>query len=257
MSDVILRTNRLTKSFSGFTAVSDVDLSVRRGTIHALIGPNGAGKTTCFNMLSKFLQPTSGSIFFNGSDITRDRPVLVARQGMVRSFQICAVFPDLTLLENVRLGLQRAMGTTYQFWRAQTCLRRLDDRAHSLLDSVGLSEFANQKAAGLSYGHKRALEIATTLAPEPELLLLDEPTQGMGHADVDQVAALIKRVALGRTVLMVEHNMSVVSNIADTITVLQRGSILAEGSYEEISRDARVVEAYMGSPVMADQRSSS
>jgi branched-chain amino acid transport system ATP-binding protein len=253
MSDFILRTHRLTRAFNGFTAVSDVDLSVRRGTIHALIGPNGAGKTTCFNMLSKFLQPTSGSIVFNGSDITRARPASVARRGIIRSFQICAVFPHLTALENVRLGLQRATGTSYQFWRPETCLRRLDERARSLLNDVGLSHFADQKAAGLSYGHKRALEIATTLGPQPELMLLDEPTQGMGHEDVDQVAGLIKRVASGRTVLMVEHNMNVVSKIADTITVLQRGSILAEGTYEEISRDARVVEAYMGSPAQAHQ----
>jgi branched-chain amino acid transport system ATP-binding protein len=254
MSDVILRTNRLTKTFSGFAAVSGVDLSVRRGTIHALIGPNGAGKTTCFNMLTKFLQPTSGSIVFNGSDITRDRPARVARQGIVRSFQICAVFPHMTSLENVRLGLQRVTGTSYQFWQTQTCLRRLEDRARSLLNEVGLSRFADQKAADLSYGHKRALELATTLAQDPELMLLDEPTQGMGHEDVGQVAALIKRVASGRTVLMVEHNMNVVSTIADTITVLQRGSILAEGTYEEISRNASVVEAYMGSPATRRHR---
>ncbi len=246
MSDVILETRKLSKEFKGFTAVDNVDLQVQRGTIHALIGPNGAGKTTCFNLLTKFLEPTSGSILFNGKDITRERPAQIARRGIIRSFQISAVFPYLTLMENVRLGLQRRLGTSYQFWKNEKSLTPLNARAHELLAEVGLEEMSGELTVNLPYGRKRALEIATTLAMEPELMLLDEPTQGMGHEDVDRVAELIKRVSIGRTILMVEHNMNVVSNIADTITVLQRGAVLAEGSYAEVSKNPEVMEAYMG-----------
>ncbi|QHI97331.1 ATP-binding cassette domain-containing protein [Xylophilus rhododendri] len=246
MDDVILQTHRLTKTFRGFTAVQGVDLSVRRGSIHALIGPNGAGKTTCFNLLTKFLAPSAGRIEFKGEDITGLRPAQIARLGIIRSFQISAVFPHLTPLENVRLGLQRALGTSMHFWRSETSLRQLDGRARELLDEVGLAELADAETASLPYGRKRALEIATTLAMEPELMLLDEPTQGMGREDVDRVTALIKKVSAGRTVLMVEHNMKVVSTIADRITVLQRGAVLAEGSYAEVSTNPQVMEAYMG-----------
>src|SRR3982075_1106082 len=235
MTDVILETKNLTKEFKGFTAVSDVNLSVQRGHIHALIGPNGAGKTTCFNLLTKFLVPTSGQILFNGRDITSAKPAQIARMGIIRSFQISAVFPHLTVLQNVRIGLQRQLGTSFHFWRSERSLSRLDERAMQLLAEVDLTEFADTITVDLPYGRKRALEIATTLAMEPELMLLDEPTQGMGHEDVHRVAELIKRVSAGRTILMVEHNMSVVSTIADTITVLQRGAVLAEGPYAEVS----------------------
>ncbi|WP_455287097.1 ABC transporter ATP-binding protein [Cupriavidus necator] len=245
-TDVILQTHGLTKAFKGFTAVSDVSLSVRRGSIHALIGPNGAGKTTCFNLLTKFHAPSSGSIHFNGTDITALRPAQIARMGVIRSFQISAVFPQLTVLENVRIALQRRLGTAWHFWRGKRSLSRLDARAMELLDAVGLAGFAHLGTAELAYGRKRALELATTLATDPELMLLDEPTQGMGHEDVETVTALIKRVSAGRTVLMVEHNMSVVSSIVDRITVLQRGAVLAEGTYDEISRNPQVREAYMG-----------
>ncbi len=246
MPDILLRTERLTRTFAGFTAVDGIDLAVRRGSIHALIGPNGAGKTTCFNLLTRFLPPTSGRIFFDGDDITGMRPAAVARRGMVRSFQISAVFPHLTLLQNVRLALQRKLGTAMHFWRSDRSLAQLDGRALELLDEVGLRELAGEAAVNLPYGRKRALELATTLAMEPALMLLDEPTQGMGHEDVARVTELIRRVAAGRTVLMVEHNMQVVSTIADTITVLQRGAVLAEGGYAEVSRDPRVMQAYMG-----------
>jgi len=244
--ETILETRNLTKEFKGFTAVSDVSLRVRRGAIHALIGPNGAGKTTCFNLLTKFLEPTSGTILFNGIDITREKPAEIARRGVIRSFQISAVFPHLTALENVRIGLQRQLGTAMHFWRSERSLDVLNDRAMELLDQVGLTEFAGTVTVNMPYGRKRALEIATTLAMEPELMLLDEPTQGMGHEDVDRVTQLIKKVSAGRTILMVEHNMNVVSSIADKITVLQRGAILAEGPYAEVSKDPRVMEAYMG-----------
>ncbi len=243
----ILRTHGLAKSFKGFTAVNGVDLSVRTGSIHALIGPNGAGKTTCFNLLTKFLEPSAGRIELDGIDITAARPAQIARQGVIRSFQISAVFPHLTVLANVRIGLQRRLGTAYHFWRSARTLDVLNDEALELLDQVGLADCARMTTVDLSYGRKRALEIATTLAMRPRLMLLDEPTQGMGHEDVHRVTELIRKVAVGRTVLMVEHNMSVVAAIADRITVMQRGSVLAEGSYAEVSGDARVMEAYMGS----------
>ena len=244
---VILETRQLVKEFKGFVAVNQVDLKVKRGHIHALIGPNGAGKTTFFNLLTKFLIPTSGQIFFNQHDITQEKPAQVARRGIVRSFQISATFPHLTVLENVRIALQRAQGNSYDFWRSQSSLNRFNDRAMQLLQEVELVEFSNQQAVELAYGRKRALEIATTLATEPELMLLDEPTQGMGHEDVDKVTQLIKKVSANRTVLMVEHNMHVVSQIADTISVLQRGQIIAEGPYATVSQDPLVLEAYMGS----------
>ena len=246
MSDVILQTHQLSKEFKGFTAVSKVDLVVRRGSIHALIGPNGAGKTTCFNLLTKFLEPSSGTISFNGVDITREAPAQIARRGIIRSFQISAVFPRATVLENVRIGLQRKLGTAYHFWRSDGSLEGLNDRAMELLGLVGLQDLADETALNLPYGRKRALEIASTLAMEPELMLLDEPTQGMGHEDVERVTQLIKQVSAGRTILMVEHNMKVVSTIADRITVLQRGAVLAEGSYAEVSANPQVMEAYMG-----------
>jgi branched-chain amino acid transport system ATP-binding protein len=246
MTDIILETHGLTKEFKGFTAVSDVNLRIRRGHIHALIGPNGAGKTTCFNLLTKFLTPSAGTILFNGKDITAAAPARIARQGVIRSFQISAIFPHLTVLENVRIGLQRSLGTSFQFWRSKRSLAALNERAMALLDEVDLAAFADADAADLPYGRKRALEIATTLGMEPELMLLDEPTQGMGHEDVHRVTELIKKVSAGRTILMVEHNMGVVAGICDRISVLQRGAVLAEGSYAEVSRNAQVMEAYMG-----------
>ena len=249
MSDFILETRALAKEFKGFTAVNDVNLQVQRGHIHALIGPNGAGKTTCFNLLTKFLVPTTGQILFNGHDITSARPAQIARMGIIRSFQISAVFPHLTVLQNVRIGLQRQLGTTFHFWRSEKSLDRLNERAMGLLAEVDLTGFADTITADMPYGRKRALEIATTLAMEPELMLLDEPTQGMGHEDVHRVTELIKKVSQGRTILMVEHNMSVVSGICDKISVLQRGAMLAEGSYAEVSTNAHVMEAYMGTEV--------
>ena len=247
MQETILETIGLGKSFKGFLAVSDVNLKVARGAIHALIGPNGAGKTTCFNLLTKFLEPSAGQILFNGLDITSEAPAMIARRGIIRSFQISAVFPHLTVLENVRVALQQGLGTEFHFWRSGESLNVLNERAEALLCEVGLAAFAHEETLNLAYGRKRALEIATTMAMEPELMLLDEPTPGMGHEDVERVTELIDRVAKGRTILMVEHNMKVVSSIADRITVLQRGSVLAEGSYQEVSNNPLVVEAYMGS----------
>ncbi len=245
--DYILETERLTKEFRGFVAVNGVGLRVRRGSVHALIGPNGAGKTTCFNLLTKFLTPSAGRILYNGRDITRAAPADVAQMGLVRSFQISAVFPHLTLLENVRVALQKKRGKSFDFWRSERALDSLNDRAAELLAEVGLAEFAHLTAVELPYGRKRALEIATTLALEPELLLLDEPTAGMGHEDLGRVVALIKRVAANRTVLMVEHNLSVVADLSHTITVLARGEVLVEGDYAAVSKNPQVIEAYMGS----------
>jgi branched-chain amino acid transport system ATP-binding protein len=244
--DFILETQGLTKEFKGFVAVNDVDLKVRRGTIHALIGPNGAGKTTCFNLLTHFLTPTRGRIVYNGSDITGSRPASIARLGMVRSFQISATFPHLTVLENVRIALQRKRGGSFDFWRSQRVLSQLDERAHALIDSVGISSYASIHAVELSYGRKRALEIATTLALDPEMMLLDEPTAGMTHEDVERITALIRTVAVNRTVLMVEHNLSVVSTLSDHITVLARGQVLAQGDYATVSKNPDVVQAYLG-----------
>ena len=246
MSDIILEARNLTKEFKGFVAVNKVNLQVQRGDIHVLIGPNGAGKTTCFNLLTKFLKPTSGQIIYNGQDITGEEPASIARKGIVRSFQISAVFPHMTVLENVRLGMQRKLGVSYHFWRPQQVLNQLNDRCMQLLAEVKLEQFADELAVNLPYGRKRALEIAATLAMEPELMLLDEPTQGMGHEDVGHVTDLIKQVSAGRTIMMVEHNMKVVSTIADTITVLQHGAVLAEGDYATVSSNPQVMEAYMG-----------
>ena len=244
---IILETTGMTKEFRGFVAVDGVDLRVRAGTIHALIGPNGAGKTTCFNLLTKFLQPTRGEIKFKGRDITGLKPAEVARLGLIRSFQISAVFGHLTVLENVRIALQRARGGSFDFWRAEDVLSVFDDRARELIEDVGLSEYVETQAVLLPYGRKRALEIATTLALEPELMLLDEPTQGMGVEDVEKITALVKKASANRTILMIEHNLKVEATLADRITVLQRGAILAEGTYAEVSQDPRVLEAYMGS----------
>jgi branched-chain amino acid transport system ATP-binding protein len=245
--ETILSTTGLTKEFKGFTAVSDVDLSVRRGTIHALIGPNGAGKTTCFNLLTKFLEPTRGSIRYKGRDITAMKPADVARLGLVRSFQISAVFPHLSVLENVRIALQRRKrGDSFDFWRSERVLKELDEEARRLIEAVGLRDFLRHHAVELPYGRKRALELATTLAVDPEMMLLDEPMAGMGHEDVDRIAELIRRVAKDRTILMVEHNLSVVATLSDTITVLARGKVLAEGDYATVSKDPRVIEAYIG-----------
>ncbi|CUW40385.1 ABC-type branched-chain amino acid transport systems, ATPase component [Magnetospirillum sp. XM-1] len=245
--DLIVETRSLTKEFKGFVAVSDVNLKVRRHTIHALIGPNGAGKTTCFNLVTKFLTPTRGQILFNGTDITHTQPAAIARQGMVRSFQISAVFGHLTVLENVRVALQRRQGKSFQFWRSGECLNELNTRAEELIEAVGVAEYRDTPAGELSYGRKRALEIATTLALDPEMLLLDEPMAGMGTEDVRRTAELIRRVAANRTILMVEHNLNVVADLSDTITVLKLGRVLAEGSYAEITDNPEVVEAYMGS----------
>ena len=246
-TELILQTHNLTKEFKGFVAVDRVNLQVRRGTIHALIGPNGAGKTTCFNLLTKFLKPSAGQIVFNGRDITAAAPADIARRGVIRSFQSSAVFAHMTVLENVRVALQRKLGTSFYFWRSERSLDQLNARAMELLREVDLDAYADTLTAELSYGRKRALEIATTLAMDPELMLLDEPTQGMGLEDVDRIRQLIRKVAAQRTVLMVEHNMQVISSLADTITVLQRGAVLAEGPYAEVSRNPAVMEAYMGS----------
>ncbi len=244
--DPILVTEDLTKEFAGFLAVREVNLRIGRGSIHALIGPNGAGKTTCFNLLTKFLSPTRGRIVFDGRDITALRPADVAQLGIGRSFQISAVFPHLTVMENVRVALQRRRGGSFDFWRSKRALNVLNDRAASLIADVGLSPYIHSLAVELPYGRKRALEIATTLALEPDLLLLDEPMAGLGREDVARISALIKSVAVARTVLMVEHNLSVVADLCDRITVLTRGQVLAEGDYKTVSADPAVREAYLG-----------
>lgn len=247
MSSAILELRNLTKQFRGFTAVDAINLQVQEGHIHALIGPNGAGKTTVFNLLTKFLPPTRGEILYRGKPITRMKANEIARLGLVRSFQISAVFGHMTALENVRVALQRPLGTSFHFWKSEKSLDHLNEHALSLLDEVGLADYADVLTVEMPYGRKRALEVATTLALDPTLMLLDEPTQGMGAEDVDRIVELIRRVSKGRTVLMVEHNLSVVSRLCDRITVLARGAVLAEGDYDEVSRNPKVREAYMGS----------
>ena len=244
--DNVLVAEGLTKVFGGFAAVKDVNLSVRRGSVHALIGPNGAGKTTCFNLITKALSLTRGRLVFDGEDISALRSADVARRGLVRSFQISATFPNLTALENVRVALQSRYGKAFQFWRSLEAVTPLNRRADELLEQVGLAASRNTYAAELPYGKKRALEIATTLALEPKLMLLDEPTAGMGHEDIEPITNLIKRAAEGRTVLLVEHNLSVVSTLCDRITVLQHGQLLAEGTYSEVSNHPDVINAYLG-----------
>ncbi|RWF73438.1 MAG: ABC transporter ATP-binding protein [Mesorhizobium sp.] len=245
-SGAILEAAGLTKEFGGFVAVSNVNLTVERGSIHALIGPNGAGKTTLFNLLTKFLQPTRGAIRYQGRDITRMQPADIARLGLVRSFQISAVFPHMTALENVRIALQRRRGDSFDFWRSEKVLSKLNSEGAALLADVGLTEFSDIRASDLSYGRKRALEIATTLALNPEMLLLDEPMAGMAQEDIERISALIRRISKNRTVLMVEHNLSVVASLSNRITVLARGKVLAEGDYAAVSKDPRVIEAYIG-----------
>lgn len=257
MSDqFVLETRGLVKEFKGFVAVNDVNLKIQRGHIHALIGPNGAGKTTVFNLLTKFLPPTRGKILFNGKDITSLKSAAIARRGIVRSFQISAVFPHMTALENIRVALQSFEGNSFQFWKSGASLNKLNERCMELLDSVGLADFADTITVELAYGRKRALELATTLAMEPELMLLDEPTQGMGSEDVDQVVELVRKAAEGRTVLMVEHNLSVVSKLCDRITVLAQGAVLTEGDYQQVSDDPRVREVYMGGTATTKQETA-
>lgn len=244
--DVILETRGIGRDFKGFTAVGEVSLRVRRGTIHALIGPNGAGKTTFFNLLTRFLPASRGSIFFNDRDITALPPEQVARLGIVRSFQVSATFPQLTVLQNVRMALQRKEGFSLRFWESSKRLEALNERAMELLSRVRLSALADLRAGEIAYGQKRALELVTTIALDPELVLLDEPTQGMGAEDVDRTMAMVKELAQQRTVVMVEHNMKVVAGISDRITVLAQGAILAEGTYAQVSANSAVVDAYMG-----------
>jgi branched-chain amino acid transport system ATP-binding protein len=244
--DFILEATGLSKQFRGFYAVKNVSLRVRRHTIHALIGPNGAGKTTCFNLLTTFLPPSAGTIVFNGENISASDPATVAAKGLVRSFQISAVFGQMTVLENIRVALQRKVGVTYAFWRKDSSLKVLNARALELIEMVGLTKYVDTPAVSLSYGRKRVLELATTMALEPEMLLLDEPMAGLGHEDIGPVIQIIREFAKGRTVLMVEHNMKVIAELCDRVTVLQSGEILAEGTYEEVSRDPAVIEAYVG-----------
>jgi branched-chain amino acid transport system ATP-binding protein len=248
-TEPIIQTRGLTKRFGGFMAVNGVDLTVERHSLHALIGPNGAGKTTVFNLVSKFLAPSAGTILYNGEDITSARPAEVAQRGMVRSFQISAIFPRMTVAENVRIALQRPTGHSFAFWRGEKVLRELETRVDELLASVGLLEWRSRTATELSYGRKRALEFATTLALDPELMLLDEPMAGLGQEDVARISDLIRQIRANRTILMVEHNLSVVADLADRITVLARGEVLAEGTYDTIAADAAVIEAYIGGDI--------
>lgn len=245
-TDFILEVRGLTKDFNGFRAVNKVDLKIRTGTVHALIGPNGAGKSTVFNLITKFLEPTAGEIKFKGADITKAPPETLASKGMVRSFQISSIFPGLTVFENIRIALQRQNGLVYHFWQSKSSFAKLAEEVDELLESVHLHEYSKNIAGELSYGRKRALEFATTLALKPEFILLDEPMAGLGIEDIDQISELIQINAKTKTVLMVEHNLSVVRQLSDMITVLARGEVLVEGSYASVCDHPLVMEAYLG-----------
>lgn len=237
----------LTRDFRGFRAVDHVDLDVSAGTVHALVGPNGAGKTTLFNLLSGFLVPSAGRIELAGRDVTGLPPEQVARLGVARSFQITSLFGQLTTCEHVELALQAASRDGWKFWRSEKLMHQHTARARELLEMVGLQEHERSTADSLAYGRKRALELALALALSPTVLLLDEPTAGMGLEDVDRTIELIAQVREGRTVVMVEHNMGVVGALADRVSVLQAGKVLAEGTYAEVRADERVITAYLGS----------
>lgn len=243
----VLKAKGLTKQFRGFVAVKDVDLNIRERSIHALIGPNGAGKTTCFNLLTKFLQPSKGQIMFRERDITNLEPAEVARLGVIRSFQISAVFSSLTVKENLLIALQRTTSLPHCFWRSSSALDGLAERARLIVKTVNLETYFDRPAGELSYGRKRALEIATTIALDPEVMLLDEPMAGMGVEDVAVVSDVIREAARNKTVVMVEHNLKVVKDLCQRVTVLQRGEVLVEGTYDEISGNELVRSAYMGS----------
>jgi branched-chain amino acid transport system ATP-binding protein len=243
---VALRTQALTKVFRGFRAVDSVDLEVREGGVHALVGPNGAGKTTLFNLLTGFVSPTAGTITVFEEDVTGKRPEQVARRGVARSFQITSLFENLTSREQVELALQGRTGQGLRFWRSEKLLGRHRARVNELLEQVGLMPLAEKPVGLLAYGQKRALELALVLALDPRVMLLDEPTAGMGIEDVDRTIELVRRIAAGRTVVFVDHNMHVVGSLADRVTVLQQGKILAEGAYDEVRGDERVITAYLG-----------
>jgi branched-chain amino acid transport system ATP-binding protein len=242
----VLVVRGLTKEFRGFRAVDNVDLRVEEGTVHALVGPNGAGKTTFFNMLTGFITPTAGQILFSGEDVTRLPPEEMTRRKMARSFQVTSLFEHLTALEHVTLALQSATNMGYRFWQSEKRLNQFNDDARTILNRVGLADVARRQAGSLPYGQKRALEMALVLALEPRLLLLDEPTAGMSMDDVGRMIALIKQVRVGKSVVLVEHNMGVVSELADRVTVLQRGTVLAEGTYAEVRDNPKVIDAYLG-----------
>ncbi|MEV8507151.1 ABC transporter ATP-binding protein [Actinoplanes sp. NPDC051475] len=246
MQPPILQARGLGKQFRGFRAVDRVDLDIAPGSVHALVGPNGAGKTTLFHLLTGFLRPSQGRITLDGRDITGLPSDRVARLGMARSFQITTLFPQVTAREHVELGLQARTGLGWRFWRSDRGLDRFRARAMELLEAVGLADAAEVPAGALAYGRKRALELAVALALDPRVLLLDEPTAGMGGEDVERTVDLISRVRSGRTVVLVEHNMTVVASLADRVTVLQHGSVLVEGGYAEVRADPRVITAYLG-----------
>jgi branched-chain amino acid transport system ATP-binding protein len=245
----MLETRSLTKDFAGFRAVAEVDLTVTQGSVHALVGPNGAGKTTLFNLLTGFLKPTSGSILLEGEDVTGEHPERIAQRGVARSFQITSLFEELTLREHVELALQGRDRSGYRFWRSDKQLRRHREETDRLLEQVGLAGRAHVAAGSLAYGQKRALELALALALSPRLLLLDEPTAGMGMEDINRTVELIQRIREDRTVVLVEHNMKVVGDLTDRVTVLQFGKVLAEGPYERVRADPRVITAYLGQSV--------
>jgi len=242
----IVSTTALRKEFRGFAAVRDVDLRVAEGSVHALVGPNGAGKTTLFNMLTGFLTPSAGRIEIAGKDVTGEPPERIAGLGVARSFQITTLFPALTARDHVELALQAKTTLGWRFWRSDKQLHRFRDRAEELLASVGLEKVADVAVEALAYGRKRALELAVALALDPRVLLLDEPTAGMSPAETARITALIAGLDRTLTILIVEHDMDVVFRLADRVTVLHEGRVIADGTAADVRGDVRVHDVYLG-----------
>ncbi len=243
---VLLRTDKLTRAFGSLIAVDRVDVTVHAGELRSIIGSNGAGKTTLFRMISGETAPTSGRIWFGGKEITGLPQHLVARLGIAKSYQITNVFPHLTVLENVRVAVQ-GYAHAFDFWSRANRLTTIRERAEALLETIGLARKARSLAAHLSHGEKRHLELAIALASDPALLLLDEPTAGMSPEETEETMVLIRDLAVGRTVVLVEHKMKVVMRISDRITVMHQGQVLAEGTPDEIRSNERVQQTYLGS----------
>lgn len=245
---VILETKGLTRKFDALVAVDDVSIQIEEGAIHSIIGPNGAGKTTLFNVISGTLPATAGQVFYRGRDITGEPIHRTIHNGIGRSFQITNIFPNLTVLENVRLAVQALGDDSHRSLASHLRFPEYIDRAHEVLERVGLAERALQPAATLPHGDQRKLELGMILAPDPDVLMLDEPTAGMAAEQVPQLMALVEDIqrSADKTVVLVEHNMNVVMSASDRITVMHHGSVLAEGTPEEISGNEQVQTAYLG-----------
>lgn len=243
----ILEVQDVSKRFGNFFAVRHANLSLLESSVHGLIGPNGAGKSTLFNICTGFLKPTEGSVRLRGQTVADKGPAWIARNGVGRSFQISAVFDGLSVIDNILVALQRRARLSFAFWKGEKSVSALRERACNLLEQVHLSDtWWDKHTASLPYGRRRMLELATTIATDPSILLLDEPLAGLGQEDVPVIIDLVRELAVGRSVLIVEHNLSAVSQLCDTVSVLDRGMIIANGTYTFVAADPKVRQAYLG-----------